>query len=72
MWLVSPCCPDFVSICNVWRLFGPVTVTDRDIPLMLLGWGCNVFRPPHPLFPPLTDMFYVWLLHKVIMDRCTS
>lgn len=47
MWLVSPCCPDFVSICNVWRLFGPVTVTDRDIPLMLLGWGCNVFRPPH-------------------------
>ena len=34
----------------------PVTVTDRDIPLMLLGWGCNVFRPPHPLFPPLTDM----------------
>ena len=63
MWLVSPCCPDFVSICNVWRLFGPVTVTDRDIPLMLLGWDCNVFRPPHPLFPPLTDMLDFRSLH---------
>ena len=63
MWLVSPCCPDFVSICNVWRLFEPVTVTDRDIPLMLPGWGCNVFRPPHPLFPPLTDMFDFRSLH---------
>ena len=56
MLLVSLCCPDFVSICNVWRLFGPVTVTDRDISLVSLGWDCNVFRPPHPLFPPLTDM----------------
>lgn len=80
----------FVSICNVWRLFELVTVTDRDkpvkrrpnvsicnikgpnnpvpvtvrdIPLMLLGWGCNVFRPPHPLFPPLTDMFDFSSLH---------
>lgn len=60
----------FVSICNAWRLFEPVTVVfepvtvaDRDIPLMLLGWGCNVFRPPHPLFPPLTDMFDFRSLH---------
>lgn len=45
----------FVSICNAWRLFEPVPVTDRDISLVSLGWDCNVFRPPHPLFPPLTD-----------------
>ena len=63
MWLVPPYSPDFVSICNVWRLFGPVTVTDRDISLVSLGWDCNVFRPPHPLFPPLTDMFDFSSLH---------
>lgn len=42
MWLVSPCCPDFVSICNVWRLFGPVTVTDRDERLGAAGLSKTV------------------------------
>lgn len=42
MWLVSPCCPDFVSICNVWRLFGPVTVTDRDGRLAAVERSCSV------------------------------
>ena len=53
----------FVSICNAWRLFEFVIVTDRDISLVSLGWGCNVFRPPHPLFPPLTDMLDFRSLH---------
>lgn len=54
---------EFVSICNIKGPNNPVTVTDRDIPLMLLGWGCNVFRPPHPLVLPLTDMFDFRSLH---------
>ena len=42
MWLVSPCCPDFVSICNVWRLFEPVTVTDRDVRQRVGGMSQSV------------------------------
>lgn len=42
MLLVSLCCPDFVSICNVWRLFGPVTVTDRDGRLAAAERSCSV------------------------------
>ena len=45
----------FVSICNIRGPNNPVPVIDREISLVPLGWDCNVFRPPHPLFPPLTD-----------------
>lgn len=40
-----------VSICNIKGPNNPVSVTDRDIPLMLLGWDCNVFRPPTSPLP---------------------
>ena len=52
-----------VSICNRYWVIGPPDVTDRDISLVSLGWDCNVFRPPHPLFPPLTDMLDFRSLH---------
>lgn len=44
-----------VSICNIRGPNNPVPVIDREISLVPLGWDCNVFRPPHPLFLPLTD-----------------
>ena len=36
----------FVSICNIKGPNNPVPVTDRDISLMLLGWG-STYSVPH-------------------------
>lgn len=62
MWPVSPCCPDFVSICNVWRLFGPVTVTDRDECLGAAGLSKSVtFRGLENVLLLQIEMFGAWL-----------
>lgn len=42
MLLVSLCCPDFVSICNVWRQKTGLTVTDRDVWHLVGGMSQSV------------------------------
>ncbi len=62
MWLVSPCCPDFVSICNVWRQKTGLTVTDRDECLGAAGLSKSVtFRGLENVLLLQIETFGTWL-----------